>query len=612
VKIFNFAKKELDLLTSQKMSLALVIAYPLLIVLVIVLAFGSQGAQPTSGFERADVAYYLPFESENFDSVDFLDDLAKVERLRLHRASSVEDVKEAINQGIAKVGIVVHEPVSKFDKTRVSFYYDNSSPLVSKMVMSYANFSITLYANKKSTQVLTDIWNNIADVEKSLEGQYTKIEGFEKGLDDARQRITSFEAKINSIDTASLKNKLSQFDPQYIDSKNKIASAQADVLDAKGKLVSYRQKLVNTRNELALYSDTLKSIRSDLQNVRASSPEPIYSQIGNIESELSQTIAKIDESIAEIDSAIAEIDQSQQKLDKAYSDLGSAGNALDQARQSVEEFKLAVDNLENTLAELKVLIQDSYTYYDQTKQNLSETKLLITDLTNTLEEFMKYKPEQLVRPFIIEEKKMYLEGEEYMDIERTAILIPVSLTIVLLLTCVLFAAISILTERKQGINIRVHASPTSKLTWMAGKIAGQITFALLESAIILGIAVFVFGVPLIGSVLDLFIALVVVSFTFISLGMFLTNFTSEQSTAILSSLIIMIPFLFMSGLIFPIEFMPFYMQGIANILPLTVGSGLLMNTIVKGIPLIFSIDKVIVLVVPGIILVAFTAFNKKI
>ena len=612
MRIFDFAKKELELITAQRNSLALVIAYPLLIVLVIVLTFGGTGESPGSGLERAEVTYYLPFESENFDSMDFLDTLSKVERLRLHRAKSPEDLQEAINQGIAKVGIVVEEPNSKFEKVNITVFLDNSSPLVSNIIKAYAYFSITSFANSKSTQVLTEMWENIEGIRKSLDEQRDKLEEFEQGLDSARQRITGLETKVNSIDVASIKTKLNQFDPEYITSKETISNTKTEILNTKTQLVGYKQKLITTRAELAQYSTTLKSIRSDLQTIRSSSPEPIYSQLGTVENELNSTISKIDSSIADIDSAIQDIESSQQKLDQAHYDLGLAETRLDSAKQTVDEFKVAVDDLDDTLTELKVLIQDSDTFYNQTKENLTETKALLDSLTDTLNEFMQYKPAQLITPFTIKEEKMYLKSEDYMGIERTAILIPISVTIVLLLTCVLFASISTILERTQGINIRVYSSTTGKLPWISGKIIGQILFALIEAGIILAMAFFVFSVPLVGSPIDLVIAIIAIAFVFISLGIFLTNFTNEQSTAILASLLIMIPFLFMSGFIFPIEFMPFYMQGIANMLPLTVGSSLLMNIIIKGIPLINSLDKLFLLVIPGLVLVAITIFNKKI
>jgi ABC-2 type transport system permease protein len=612
MKVIEFARKEIELITSQKSSLLLVILYPMFVVLVIATAFGGPELQPQSGFERADLAYYLPQASANFDSDAFLDRLSRVERLRLHRATSPENVREAINQEIAKVGVVVHKPQTSFERVKISIYYDNTTPLVSSILMSYADFSISLFASEKSAETLTDIWDNLNSIKGELEGQRTKIDDFESGMVEGRQRISDFEERVNSIDIASIKSKLDNFDSEYYQSKSKISNAKIDVQDTQNKLIIYRQKLVNTRNELWQYSSDLKAIRADLQSAKDLSPEPIKSQLQNAENELTIVISKIDSAILEIDSAIADTDDASQKLGRVSSELDSASSQLDSAKRTVDEFKTTVNNLENTLAEMQALINESYDYHDRTKENLEQTKTLLDDLTQTLENFMRYDPQYLVRPFSVEKEKMYLAGEEFRERERTTILIPICLTIVLLLTCILFSSISTIAERKQGIDIRVHAAPISKLLWTVGKIIGQVIFALLEAGIILGLAFLLFGMPLIGSPIDLLIALFAISLAFIAIGSFLTNFTSEQSTAVLASLLIMIPFLFLSGLVFPIEFMPFYIQGLANSLPMTVGSSLLTDIIVKGIPMIDSLVKLALLLIPSIALIAFTVFRKKI
>lgn len=612
MKIFRFARKEFELIVAQRSSLALTIIYPLLIVLLIAVAFGGQEMQPQTGFERADVAYFLPLDSDTFNSEEFLDKLANIEKLQLHRAKDAESVKEAINQGIARIGIVVEEPATEFEKVNITLYYDNTSPLVSNIVMSYADFSISMVASEKSVNIITGIWNNLGNIKVKLSDQYKKISDFEKGIDEAKARVAGLEEKVNSIDIAAVKAKLNNFDLEYTLTKSEIASAIVEADGAKSKLAEYKIKLSSTRQELSEYSATLKSIRVNLQYIRASSPEPIATQLLDVENQLSSTITKIDASIAEIDSAIADIDQSQAKLNNVKSKLSQASAKLDSAKLAVDELRQTTESLEITIGELKAMISDSYEYYDATKENLAETKRLLDGMTLTLDELITYDPQYLVRPFITMRKKMYLDSEQYRSVEKTAILLPISLAIVLLLTCLLFSSISTIIERKQGISFRVQASTTSKLGWLGGKVLGLVLFGMAEAGIILAVAFLVLGVPLIGSALDLIIVIAAILLAFVSIGVFLSNFTSEQSTAVLASLLIMIPLIFLSGMLFPIEFMPFYIQGIASNLPLTLGTTLLTNVIVKGIPLIQSAGQLAVLIVPSIILLAFTLINERI
>ncbi len=612
MKIFRFALKELELIASQKATLAMMLLYPLIVVLVIALAFGGQGGGPDAAFEKADVGYLVPENSDFFDSEAFIERLNAVGRIRFHKAHSVDELKNSIDCGTATVGIEVIEPSSAFDPVRVRLYYDNSTPLVSKMILSYVQISIQLFSNEKSTRILEGIWDNLDAMIDKLYEQKAKLSAVEIALDNAKSRLKNFKVKVDAIDTDSLQGKLDQFHPEYLESKQKLANAKGSVIDSQNKLESYRAKLVGSRDELVQYRNELVSVRSALEEAMGLAVGQVYSMLNDAHEEVNAVVIKLDATIYEIDSGLVDLDNATIELEGIRGELDLTSQKLDTLDYSVNEFKSSVQQLELTLGELKLLINEANFAYDDAKISLGESRGLLDGFADTLKEFMSYQPGYLIRPFAVEGVKMYLDSEEYAPVEKTAILMPITLTIVLLLTCVLFASISTLVERKQGIDFRVRASPTNKFVWLSGKILGQMLFAIVEAMIIISIAVFVFGVPIIGSSLSLLFAVVAISFSFISIGLFLTNFTDEQSTAVLASLIIMIPFLFLSGVIFPIEFMPSYVQGIASLMPLTLGTEILTSIMVKGLPILQSVDKIALMLFPSVIMFVISVFNKKI
>jgi len=84
-------------------------------------------------------------------------------------------------------------------------------------------------------------------------------------------------------------------------------------------------------------------------------------------------------------------------------------------------------------------------------------------------------------------------------------------------------------------------------------------------------------------------------FAFVAIGLFISVFVDSESIAILLSLLIVMPMLFLSGLILPTYFMPSALSSIANVLPLTLGKNALINAIVGKSAL-----------VPGLILLGYT------
>jgi hypothetical protein len=144
-------------------------------------------------------------------------------------------------------------------------------------------------------------------------------------------------------------------------------------------------------------------------------------------------------------------------------------------------------------------------------------------------------------------------------------------------------------------------------------VSGQIIVDLLldnsnfiVSGIILSIGFFVFNVQFQQNALEIAIAIAITSFSFISLGLFITNFAKTQSTAVLGSLILILPMIFLSGTILPLQLMNPVLQIVSEFLPLTAANILLSGALIKGIPLIEMAKQVAILLIPGIVLTAFS------
>ncbi|MFH1256025.1 MAG: ABC transporter permease [Candidatus Diapherotrites archaeon] len=608
-KVISIASKEIRLVKSQRMAMVLIVIYPLLIVFAIAAAFSGSpeigNLFGKAGLEQVGVALYLPDSTGFFDAPYFLEKLGETQNLKIYKADSPENVKNAIENRVARVGLVVIPPKDVNDKINIDLYYDNSALLAARTISAYAGGAINRISGDKSKEILEKIWLDLSKIKDNLASQKKKTDSFTKGLDDAEQRLYALKEKINGIDIATMKSQLETFDFYYSDTKTQLADAKKEIIDSRLKLDQYKAKLMNARDELSTYSSELKSIKNTVILARQASPEPIKSQLIDIENRLNAEIVKIDSTIADIDSAIYDIGQGKIKLNEAEQSLSLADSRLDESKGAVEGFKETVQYLEETLAETNALLDDALEYQKQTKKELIATNDLLDSLIKTIDEFQNYQPAYLVKPIEINEKKMY-------EVNDLAILLPQAIAIVLLLTCLLMTSISVLLEREQGASFRAMLSPTSKAAWLSGKILGQLVFVVAEALLIFAVGFLLFSVPLAGGILALLGVLALVSVVFISMGIFLTNFTKTQSTAILSSLLIMIPMLFLAGIIFPIEFMPSGIAAFAEALPLTAAANLITTVIVKGTPLTMAWEGIAVLAVYGIVFLLFSIFKKEV
>ena len=159
-------------------------------------------------------------------------------------------------------------------------------------------------------------------------------------------------------------------------------------------------------------------------------------------------------------------------------------------------------------------------------------------------------------------------------------------------------------ERDVGTLDGMLVAPTSRLSIILGKVMAQTVRGVVQAAIIFAIAIGLFGVVIYGNPL-LVIALVLLTvFSFVGLGILITSFADREETATMVMMTLMFPMMFLSGVFFPIQQMPWYMQDVAQILPLTYATTALRRVIVLGAGLPAVWPDVLILLVVGIVLLA--------
>ena len=178
----------------------------------------------------------------------------------------------------------------------------------------------------------------------------------------------------------------------------------------------------------------------------------------------------------------------------------------------------------------------------------------------------------------------------------------IAMTIMMSVMTGLPAAIS--EERESGTLDGMMVAPISRLSVILGKTLAQIGRGLLQGLIIIVISVTVFGVTIHGSILLVFALLLLCVFSFVGLGIVLTSFTKDQETAVMLMTTIMFPMLFLSGVFFPVEQMPGFMQAISNLLPLTYVANALRKVMVLGADISMISTELVILIGFGTIMIA--------
>jgi ABC-2 type transport system permease protein len=157
-------------------------------------------------------------------------------------------------------------------------------------------------------------------------------------------------------------------------------------------------------------------------------------------------------------------------------------------------------------------------------------------------------------------------------------------------------------EKDTGTLDGMLASPTSRWAIILGKVMAQTTRGLVQGFIILLMSVLLFGVIIHGSILLVVLLILLTVFSFVGLGILITSFADKEETATMVMMTLMFPMMFLSGVFFPIQQMPSFMQTLANFLPLTYAASAMRKVMVLGAGTEAIITDVIVLAVFGAVL----------
>ena len=171
--------------------------------------------------------------------------------------------------------------------------------------------------------------------------------------------------------------------------------------------------------------------------------------------------------------------------------------------------------------------------------------------------------------FIVPLVVMTLIGLSFPQTNVLDYIAPALLATLALFFGFLLTGISFLRERSQGTLERLMASPVSRLDIVVGYLFGFFIFALTQTLIILLFTIYVLDVNYTGDLWQIFVFQVVVIIGAVNLGIFISTFARNEFQMVQFIPLIIIPQVFLCGVIWPVEQMPEYLQWVSKFLPLT-------------------------------------------
>lgn len=200
------------------------------------------------------------------------------------------------------------------------------------------------------------------------------------------------------------------------------------------------------------------------------------------------------------------------------------------------------------------------------------------------------------------------------DSRSANFLIPGMLAVLIQVMTVMLTALAIVREREKGTLEQLYMTPVRPLGLMIGKIVPYAVVAFAELSIMLFFMRWVFQVPISGSLPLLLLLVVPFIVTMLGLGLLISTRAQSQQEAMQAAFGTMMPSIFLSGYIFPIDTMPLFFQWISSIIPTTYLIEIFRGIILRNAGFEALWKQALILTLMGVFLITVSAlrFRKKV
>jgi len=215
-------------------------------------------------------------------------------------------------------------------------------------------------------------------------------------------------------------------------------------------------------------------------------------------------------------------------------------------------------------------------------------------IADTVSDDLKIKPRP--RPIIFDVRVLFNP-----DLDTAIFMVPGTMCMLMIIATLVMTNNAIVREKEMGTFEMLISAPVTGTEVILGKTIPYLILGLSQFPLILALATLVFRVPQKGSFVMLLLATTAFVLTTVAMGTLISTFCKNQSQASLAAFLFLFPAIMFSGLMFPIENMPTYVQWLAYIDPIAYYMGLLRNIMLKGGDLYYETTRIGALLVLAVV-----------
>ena len=198
------------------------------------------------------------------------------------------------------------------------------------------------------------------------------------------------------------------------------------------------------------------------------------------------------------------------------------------------------------------------------------------------------------------------------ELKSAKFLVPGLIAFILAITAVIATSLSIVREKERNTIEQINVSPVHSFDFIIGKLIPYALISLVAAALVLLSAYLLFGVVIKGSVLLLFGATLLFIVAALSIGLLVSTISDSQQVAFqIAAVVSILPTILLSGFVFPIRSMPWWLQILSNVTPAKFYLVILRSILLKGVGLAAFWEQIVYLLLFATVLLTISTLRFK-
>lgn len=503
-------------------------------------------------------------------------------------------IREGVRKGKYSAGIFIPENETQ----AMQLYLDNSKIQIAPVISTVFLTTTEKISYEITFGFITKLWKSLGQMEAELDPLKKGVLQVNGSIGSLNKDTRNVLASMDDIDVADLNDSISVMKNTLDLMKTDLGRSAIEINATRNEIRELDKNVSSIYNDSSALRDDLKFVIDNIDSTDAtlldiqtglqgtydttctgpSTPQCI--SLSNTIRQVQDSRALLLEKTARIRSLHSSLSNIAQKSSELHEKLQETDERLEAMQGSIINYVVEISRIHGNISNIETAINALGNVKNQSaavsfqmdglaNETSNSTVSLVSDIDSTkdmLGEVMAKSPGSIAAPVRLERDSVF------RDRTNLDFLMPGIISIVLMFISFLLASITIVQERAKKTLIRTLMTPLSLRGFILEKTTALILIAMLQGIIMVVVAFVFYRIVIpVDQLPQLFLVILVYSAAFIGIGMALATFAESENTAMLLTLVLSIPMLFLSGVFFPFETMPQLMISLGNALPITMG-----------------------------------------